>query len=46
MPDPTVSDPDKYRIVFENERVRVLEYRDETGDQTSPHEHPDSTCTP
>ena len=42
MPDPTVSDPDKYKVVFENERVRVLEYRDEPGAKTSPHEHPDS----
>ena len=42
MPDPTVTDPDKYRVVFENDRVRVLEYRDEPGQRTSPHEHPDS----
>lgn len=42
MPDPTVTDPDKYKVVFENERVRVLEYRDEPGETTSPHEHPDS----
>jgi quercetin dioxygenase-like cupin family protein len=42
LPDPTVSDPDKYKVVFENERVRVLEYRDEPGAKTSPHEHPDS----
>jgi hypothetical protein len=42
MTDPTVSDPDKYKVVFENGRVRVLEYRDEPGEQTSPHEHPDS----
>jgi quercetin dioxygenase-like cupin family protein len=40
--DPTVTDPDKYKVVFENERVRVLEYRDEPGQRTSPHEHPDS----
>jgi beta-alanine degradation protein BauB len=40
--DPTQTDPDKYKIVFENDRVRVLEYRDEPGQQTSPHEHPDS----
>ena len=40
--DPTVTDPDKYRVVFENERVRVLEYRDDPGQRTSPHEHPDS----
>jgi beta-alanine degradation protein BauB len=42
VPDPTVTDPDKYKVVFENERVRVLEYRDEPGESTSPHEHPDS----
>ena len=40
--DPTVTDPDKYKVVFENERVRVLEYRDKPGDRTSPHHHPDS----
>ncbi len=42
MPDPTVTDPDKYVVVFENERVRVLEYRDDPGARTSPHDHPDS----
>src|SRR4051795_11666442 len=40
--DPTVTDPDKYKVVFENDRVRVLEYRDSPGDRTSPHHHPDS----
>jgi len=40
--DPTRADPDKYKVVFENERVRVLEYRDEPGQKTSPHSHPDS----
>jgi CubicO group peptidase (beta-lactamase class C family) len=40
--DPTITDPDKYRVVFENERVRVLEYADSPGERTSPHEHPDS----
>ena len=40
--DPTSTDPDKYRTIFENERVRVLEYRDEPGQATSPHGHPDS----
>jgi len=24
--DPCVTNPDHYRVVFENERVRVLEY--------------------
>lgn len=42
MADPTVTDPDKYRVVFENTRVRVLEYRDQPGQRTSPHDHPDS----
>jgi quercetin dioxygenase-like cupin family protein len=42
MTDPTQTDPDKYVVVFENERVRVLEYRDEPGAKTSPHHHPDS----
>lgn len=40
--DPTATDPDKYKVVFENERVRVLEYRDAPGARTSPHAHPDS----
>jgi beta-alanine degradation protein BauB len=40
--DPTETDPDKYKVVFENERVRVLEYRDTPGAKTSPHDHPDS----
>ena len=40
--DPTVTDPGLYRVLFENDRVRVLEYRDGPGDRTSPHWHPDS----
>jgi hypothetical protein len=42
LADPTSTDPDKYRAIFENERVRVLEYRDEPGQSTVPHDHPDS----
>ncbi|MGE3912108.1 MAG: cytoplasmic protein [Chloroflexota bacterium] len=42
MADPTVTDPDKYKLVFENEHVRVLEYRDQPGQKTSPHDHPNS----
>ncbi len=42
MADPTSTDPDKYKVIFENERVRVLEYRDEPGQATQPHQHPDS----
>jgi hypothetical protein len=39
--DPVVTDGDKYKVVIENERVRVLEYRDSPGQRTSPHFHPD-----
>jgi len=42
MAEPTLTDPDKYKVIFENKSVRVLEYRDEPGQGTSPHEHPDS----
>ncbi|WP_121255696.1 cupin domain-containing protein [Nocardioides ferulae] len=40
--DPVVTNPRHYRVVLENERVRVLEYTDQPGDQTTPHRHPDS----
>jgi beta-alanine degradation protein BauB len=40
--DPTATDPDKYRVLFENDRVRVLGYTDTPGGRTSPHQHPDS----
>ena len=40
--DPVSSNPEHYRVLFDNERVRVLEYRDEPGDETTPHRHPDS----
>lgn len=40
--DPVVCNPTHYRTVFENERVRVLEYRDEPGDVSVEHHHPDS----
>ena len=42
MSDPVESNPSLYSVVFENERVRVLEYRDQPGDRTTPHTHPDS----
>lgn len=43
--DPVKSDSDKYRVVVENERVRVLEYRDKPGDKTTMHAHPDFVVT-
>ena len=44
--DPVVTDPQFYSVVFENERVRVLEYRDGPGDRTSMHSHPDMVIIP
>ena len=40
--DPAVTNPGHYKVVFENDKVRVLEYTDQPGDKTKPHEHPDS----
>jgi hypothetical protein len=40
--DPVVTNPDLYQVIFENDRVRVLEYRDWPGDKTQPHGHPDT----
>lgn len=40
--DPVTTNPELYRVVMENERVRVLEYRDRPGDRTTLHGHPDS----
>ncbi|MET7421102.1 cytoplasmic protein [Dactylosporangium sp. NPDC005555] len=40
--DPVVTDPELYSVLFENDRVRVLQYRDHPGDRTHPHRHPDS----
>ncbi len=40
--DPLVTDGDKYKEIFKNERIRVLEYMDKPGDKTHLHHHPDS----
>ena len=40
--DPVLTNPEWYRVVVENERVRVLEYRDAPDTRTTPHQHPDS----
>jgi len=32
--DPVVTDGDKYKVLLENDRVRVLEYRDRPGEKT------------
>lgn len=38
--DPVHTDGDKYKVRFENERLRVLEYTDMPGDKTHEHTHP------
>ena len=38
--DPVASDGDKYKVLHENDRVRVLEYRDLPGVRTAEHRHP------
>lgn len=40
--DPVTTNPENYKVVFENDQVRVLEYTDKPGHLTSPHDHPDS----
>ena len=39
--DATVVAPHNYKTVFENERVRLLEYKGKPGDKTGMHAHPD-----
>ncbi|MDV8147021.1 cytoplasmic protein [Arthrobacter sp. B10-11] len=40
--DPVETNPESYRVAFENDRVRVLEYVDTPGHRTTEHNHPDS----
>ena len=40
--DPVATNPENYKVVFENDQVRVLEYRDEPGHLSVTHQHPDS----
>lgn len=40
--NPVEINPELYQVVFENDRVRVLEYRDRPRDRTAPHRHPDT----
>jgi quercetin dioxygenase-like cupin family protein len=39
-PDAVKASPDKYRVLFENEKVRLLEYRDKPGGVSPMHSHP------
>lgn len=40
--DPLVTNPEHYTLIFENEHVRVLDFKDQPGESTSPHIHPNS----
>ena len=40
--DAVTTNPELYRVILENDRVRVVEYLDAPGDATAPHSHPDS----
>ena len=37
--DATITDADKYKLIFENDCVRVLDYKDLPGDKTNQHRH-------
>lgn len=39
--DAVHTDSDKYRVILENDCVRVLDYKDLPGEKTHPHRHPD-----
>jgi quercetin dioxygenase-like cupin family protein len=38
--DAVQTDGDKYKVILENECVRVLDYRDAPGEKTHQHKHP------
>ena len=40
--DPVQTNPEKYKVLLENDRVRVLDYQDNPGEKTAMHHHPDS----
>ena len=40
MPDAVSAVPDHYRVVEENDRVRILEFRGDPGVKTVMHSHP------
>jgi quercetin dioxygenase-like cupin family protein len=40
MPDAPTAAPELYRVVAENDRVRILEYKSRPGQKSAPHSHP------
>ena len=41
MADAVSVAPDTYKVVFENDRVRILEFNGSVGNVTAMHSHPD-----
>ncbi len=41
--DVLTASPDKYKVVLENEHVRVIEYTLKPGEKDNPHTHPPKT---
>jgi quercetin dioxygenase-like cupin family protein len=39
-PDPVYASPDVYRVMFENDSVRVLDIKLKAGEQSEMHSHP------
>ena len=47
MPGDAISvAPHNYKTIFENDRVRLLEYSGKAGDKTEMHSHPDILAYP
>ena len=47
MPEDAVTvEPDKYRVMLENDRVRVVEFRYSAGAKSAMHSHPDLVACP
>ena len=44
MPDAAIVAPNLYKVLLENDRVRVLEYRGKPGDKAAMHSHPALTA--
>ncbi len=40
IPDPARAYPDNYRVMLENDCVRVMDFRLRKGDTEAPHRHP------
>ena len=39
--DPVKTSPDQFKVLFENEQVRVLEFNGKAGSKAPMHSHPD-----